>query len=1053
MFVKKLVEKASLKKPGGYSDGLKSEVVNPRLVFHYGIPSGSFLLAYDSIQKILAISTKDCRIKLFGNGHSQTLLESSEAIPSKFMQFIENQGILLNINADNHIEVWDVDRKLLSHVRVIKEEITSFMVIPRTEYMYVGDSVGNISVLKLDKEPCNLLQMKYRIPFSASHGNSTEVADDTAVMYILPQPIAESKRILIIYRDGFITLWAIQDSKAVFTTGRTMLQSVNHETKKVTAACWACPFGSKVVVGYSNGDIFIWSIPSSSLSETELDLCTTQGAPIHKLNLGYKLDKIPIASLKWVYADGKASRLYVLGSSDFLSANLLQVILINEHIESRTTKLGLHPPEPCVDMAIISSSIDQSKHNLDSFLLLGKSGHVYVYDDCVIEKYLLQSQSRSPPSLPKDVMVTLPFADSSITIAKFITDDQYMLGTANEDYATLAKNIPPPFAFETRQKDGAYLKATNFSRFSEFKNLYITGHRNGAINFWDVSGPLFIPIMSLTQQSEDDASLSGVPLTALYIDINSRLLISGDQSGIVRIFKFKPEPFSTESSFMSLQGSSKKGNNHIIHRIQLLKVTGCVLSIYPNHNLKHLAIGSDKGYVSLIDLEGPTILYEKHIASELSAAVMSLQFATCSFHGFEKNVLVVATKDSSVLAVESDTGNPLNSGMVHPNKPSKALFMQILDGQDTSGRGYNMSEGLDLNKGNFVDNGIQKQLLLICSEKAVYIYSLVHAVQGVKKVYYKKKFQSSSCCWASTIYTPDAGLILLFTSGKIQIRSLPELSLVRETSIRGLMSSTSEANSNTDSSICSSRSGEIIMVNSNQEVFIVSVLLRKEIYRHLDSISQVYIKDLVAPGLNPEPAIHKEKKKGIFSSVLKDLKGSQTKHEPEADAADARKSVEVFTVANFPLDAESKESHITDDDEVEILDIDDIDLGNPGDKPKGNPMMAALNKQKLTSKFQLLKGNFAGKLKQMKGKNEKVPAKEEPRDEKAGTVDQIKKKYGYTLTGEPSAANLAQNKLSENIRKLQGISMKTTEMQDTAISFSSMAKEVLRSAEHGRRSS
>lgn len=111
---------------------------------------------------------------------------------------------------------------------------------------------------------------------------------------------------------------------------------------------------------------------------------------------------------------------------------MLQVILINEHIESRTTKLGLHPPEPCVDMAIISSSIEQSKNNLDSFLLLGKSGHVYVYDDCVIEKYLLQSQSRSPPSLPKEVMVTLPFADSSITIAKFITDNQYMLGTANE---------------------------------------------------------------------------------------------------------------------------------------------------------------------------------------------------------------------------------------------------------------------------------------------------------------------------------------------------------------------------------------------------------------------------------------------------------------------------------------------------------------------------------------------------------------------------------------------------------------------------------------------
>lgn len=44
--------------PGGNSDGLKSDDVNPRLVFHYGVPAGSILLAHDSFQKILAVSTK-----------------------------------------------------------------------------------------------------------------------------------------------------------------------------------------------------------------------------------------------------------------------------------------------------------------------------------------------------------------------------------------------------------------------------------------------------------------------------------------------------------------------------------------------------------------------------------------------------------------------------------------------------------------------------------------------------------------------------------------------------------------------------------------------------------------------------------------------------------------------------------------------------------------------------------------------------------------------------------------------------------------------------------
>lgn len=108
-----------------------------------------------------------------------------------------------------------------------------------------------------------------------------------------------------------------------------------------------------------------------------------------------------------------------------------QVVLLNEHSESRTIKLGLHLSEPCIDMEIVSSS-EQSKHKQDSFLLLGKSGHVYAYDDCLIEKYLLQCQSRSPPSLPKEVKLKMPFADSSITIAKLITDDTCLLSPADE---------------------------------------------------------------------------------------------------------------------------------------------------------------------------------------------------------------------------------------------------------------------------------------------------------------------------------------------------------------------------------------------------------------------------------------------------------------------------------------------------------------------------------------------------------------------------------------------------------------------------------------------
>lgn len=120
-------------------------------------------------------------------------------------------------------------------------------------------------------------------------------------------------------------------------------------------------------------------------------------------------------------------------------------------------------------------------------------------------------------------------------------------------------------------------------------------------------------------------------------------------------------------------------------------------------------------------------------------------------------------------------------------------------------------------------------------------------------------------------------------------------------------------------------------------------------FRHLESIGRVYSKDLVvAERLNVETAVHKEKKKvlcvpnfphvlilaldglfrlhqGIFSSVLKDMKGTKATHGPEMEAEDAEGAEalsSIFTVANFPLDVENTNNQITDDtDEVELLDI------------------------------------------------------------------------------------------------------------------------------------
>lgn len=243
------------------------------------------------------------------------------------------------------------------------------------------------------------------------------------------------------------------------------------------------------------------------------------------------------------------------------------------------------------------------------------------------------------------------------------------------------------------------------------------------------------------------------------------------------------------------------------------------------------------------------------------------------------------------------------------------------------------------------------------------------------------------------------------------------------------------------------------MVNGDQEIFFFSLSLHNKSFRLLDSFNLTYQKDLIIPqeDLIPGRTIQKEKKKGIFSSVIKDIVGSKAKNVPEIETEDTKESFEelstIFSTANFTVDAENTDEQARDEDELDLDDIDiDMDMDIPGEKPKEQNMLAALNKEKLASKFMAFKGKV---LKQMKSRTEKNSTKEEQQDEKVGQVDQIKRRYGFS-SSEANIAKMAESKLQENMKKLQGINLRTTEMQDTAKSFSSLASEVLRTEQDRR---
>uniref|UniRef100_A0A453CMD2 Lethal giant larvae (Lgl)-like C-terminal domain-containing protein n=1 Tax=Aegilops tauschii subsp. strangulata TaxID=200361 RepID=A0A453CMD2_AEGTS len=286
---------------------------------------------------------------------------------------------------------------------------------------------GNVSLFKLDLGQRCLVDLPYCIPFAESYGSTANGGNGVDVAFVSPQPLAESNRLLIIFRDGVMTLWDIKASRVVFVSGRTTQQQSHQEEKNVTSSCWACSKGSKVAIGYDSGDIYLWAIPDIFSAENSSS-SSNPNLPLQRLNLGYKLDKVPIISLRWVPSDGKSGRLYINGFSEH--AYLYQVLILNEESESRIVKMVLPITEACQGMEFVTGLSDPNKQRQTVLVLLLKSGQICLYDDSEIERYLLQSQSRSPPTLPSHSFVKQPYGDSGINVAKFYTSDR--TATANE---------------------------------------------------------------------------------------------------------------------------------------------------------------------------------------------------------------------------------------------------------------------------------------------------------------------------------------------------------------------------------------------------------------------------------------------------------------------------------------------------------------------------------------------------------------------------------------------------------------------------------------------
>ncbi|CAO2825683.1 unnamed protein product [Amaranthus hypochondriacus] len=1063
--------------------------LNPHVIAHYGIPSAASRLAYDSIQQLLAIGTLDGRIKVIGSHNIEGLLTSPKEIPFKNLEFLENQGFLIAVSNENDIQVWDLAHRCIATVLQWDSNITAFCVIEGTNYMYLGDDCGLVSVLKYDVEERKILRQQYSISAVAvSEAAGIPLRNDQAIVGVLTQPYTGGSRLLLAFDNGVVVLWDITKDQLVHVRGWNNHQvngghgdssensrinegknQMGHEQtdKEIISLCWASSDGSILAVGYVDGDIMFWNLSDVTSKDHKA------GAPakVTKLQLSSAERRFPVIVLHWSAKgvhDDPGGQLFVYGGDEIGSAEVLTILslewspkrdALKNVIRANVTLQGSF-----ADMILLHSFSVVEDMGTTSLFLLTSPGQLQYYDSPSLSQ-LISHQDKS---------CTIPLAYSSIvpTTEPYLTTGRLISIHRNTEHLGALSEMAS--AVELQETNLSCDKSSKWplnggvpchlSLLGEKKveRLYIAGYQDGSVRVWDATYPILSPIYLLDPEVRGITS-AGVKGSISAVDFSSETLkiAVGNNCGAVQVHSLTRN--SNETSLHVVSGiqsevSNFDQENGSHHSAVFTLSTSPVCTLRYTNLGARLAVGYENGQVAMLNISSSSVLFfidtlsspSSHVVS-FSPAISSETYGFTSIFDQNKEIVCALTKDLHISVVESSNGNVIGS-VSKDHKESTAISMYILEGTkcitevsggkqehskeakaaQVSGQSEGTFDSVDRSS-DLLPSSKDLQILICCTD-VLLLYFLKSVIQGHSDSICEVHLPNTSC-W-TTVFKKDEEedvLLVFYQIGSMEIRSLQNLEVLGEVSLLSMLRW--NFRTNMDKTMACTEKGQITLLNGCEFV-ILSLLARENDFRIPQSLPCLYDEALAA-ALDLSSPNHKKDKEtssGIFGGIIKGLSASTEDHNTHLnESPNFLQSAldKVFTGLKFDSSIAVKDS-----EKAVELNIDDLEIDGPLNVSPIVHKSKHENKDKSTEREKLFEG----------GTSETTP--------KQRTIEEIKAKYrkaGDTSSSTASAASAAseaRNKLLERKEKLERIDKNSEELRNNAENFASMAKELAKKMEN-----
>ncbi|KAF3842940.1 hypothetical protein F7725_001789 [Dissostichus mawsoni] len=195
----------------------------------HGFPYQPTALAFDPVQKILAIGSRTGGVRILGRPGVDCYCQHESGSAVLQLQFLINEGALVTACADDTLHLWNLRQRrpaVLHSLKFNRERITFCHLPFQSKWLYVGTERGNTHIVNIE----SFILSGYVIMWNKAIELSTKTHPGP-VVHLSDCPKDEGK-LLIGFESGMIVQWDLRGKKADFRICYDEVSSTFHKKEK-----------------------------------------------------------------------------------------------------------------------------------------------------------------------------------------------------------------------------------------------------------------------------------------------------------------------------------------------------------------------------------------------------------------------------------------------------------------------------------------------------------------------------------------------------------------------------------------------------------------------------------------------------------------------------------------------------------------------------------------------------------------------------------------------------------------------------------------------------